>query len=174
MVGGSKVAVDGGELTCTRCSDDLNIYDILCSLLLSEPQSGIPLEVLARFQVNVLIEPSKELSLFKSFKNRIFIPAFWFETRMTLPDKLVFQMWTLSNLPAIFRITGYTMFGLALGALIVIAVYWKVGVIDVKKIGPALVEEDVSTLTIVNNSFVTDESNEVDNDESDVAAILSY
>ena len=150
---------------------------MLYSYLLSDPQSGIPLEVIARFQANMLVEPSEELSLFKNkkwLKNRIFIPAFWFETKMSLPDQMVFQMKLLSNLQTIFRITGYSFFGLALGAMIVIAVYFKVGVLDVNKRGPVLVEKDASsTSPIVNNLSASNDSIEGD-DDRDVAPILNH
>ena len=83
-----------------------------------EPQSGIPLEVMARFQANILVEASSGMMMFKNFKNPVFIPAFWFETKMSVPDELKLQMWVLSNLENIFRVAGYTLFGLGLGMII--------------------------------------------------------
>jgi len=71
-----------------------------------EPKSGIPLEVIVRLQVNILIEPSNILELFEGFERSTFMPAFWFETRMTLPDDLKIQMWLLSNISYIMATVG--------------------------------------------------------------------
>ena len=132
------------------------------------------MEVTARFQANMLIEPSEEIDLFKYFKNHTFIPAFWFETKMSLPDNLVFQMWALSNLQTIFRITGYTLFGLATGAFIVIAIYFKVGVLEQRRKGPVLVEEERSTSPIVDSSTSSHSSHDsaLPDDDGDEAPIL--
>ena len=122
----------------------------------------------------MLIEPSEEIDLFKYFKNHTFIPAFWFETKMSLPDNLVSQMWALSNLQTMFRITGYTLFGLAIGAFIVIAIYFKVGILEKRRKGPVLVECR-STPPIVDgstSSHSTRDSAEPDDDGNE-APILS-
>ena len=60
--------------------------------------SGIPLAVTARFQVNLFIEPIKELNMFKNIKGPLFFPAFWFETTMVLDDGMKTQLWLLSNI----------------------------------------------------------------------------
>ena len=87
-----------------------------------DPASGIPLTVVARFQVNLFVEPIKgeqntnwnghllvlfeyifpslsaELNMFKNLKNELFFPAFWFETTMVLDDGMKTQLWFLSNI----------------------------------------------------------------------------
>ena len=65
---------------------------------------------------------------------------------MTLPDELKLQMWALSNLQDIFRISGYIMFGLTIGALIVIAVYYHVVARVVSVKGPVSVEDSISNI----------------------------
>ena len=137
-----------------------------------DPQSGIPLEVIARFQVNVLIEPSTKLNLFSGFKKPIFIPAFWFETKMTLPDDLKLQMWALSNLQDIFRISGYIMFGLTIGAIIVIAVYYHAGVRSVTVKGPVSVEDSISNI-VREDSTCSEITTHEDEDTRDTVPILS-
>jgi len=121
--------------------------------LVIDPQSGIPIEVIARFQANVLIEPVPEITMFKNFKKPIFMPAFWFETKMSLPDNMKFQMWALSNLQTIFSASGYATFGLAIGAILVMAIFYQVHrVRENKKKGPVLVEgstEDLRRVAIV-------------------------
>ena len=93
-----------------------------------EPQSGIPLEMNIRFQVNVLIEPSEDIEMFKNFKNSIFMPAFWFECQMTLPDDLMFQMWALANLQTILLVTGYIVCTFHILVLTSIAIYFNVNI----------------------------------------------
>ena len=115
----------------------------------------------------MLIEPVEELKLFREFKNPIFIPAFWFETRMILPDSLVSQMWLLSNLECILRVTGWSVFGLCVGVLVVLGIYYKVAIVDASKRGPVFV--DYSSTSIVENCSTgqADEPNQSDGDEDD-------
>ena len=81
------------------------------------------------------------------------MPAFWFETKMSLPDNMKFQMWALSNLQTIFSASGYATFGLAIGAILVMAIFYQVHrVRENKKKGPVLVEgstEDLRRIAIV-------------------------
>jgi len=121
--------------------------------LVIDPQSGIPIEVIARFQANVLIEPVPEITMFQKFKKPIFMPAFWFETKMSLPDDMKFQMWALSNLQTIFSASGYATFGIAIGVIIVMAIFYQVHrVKENKRRGPVLVEgssDDLRRIGIV-------------------------
>ena len=142
---------------------------------MTDPQSGIPLEVIARFQANILIEPSKEIELFQDFEKPIFIPAFWFETKMALPDELKLQMWFLSNLQSIFRVSGYIMFAIGISSLIVIAIFYHVGVREVRRQGPLFVEGCSSTSPIVKDNSPASSMNapEVDEDTRDNVPILN-
>jgi len=86
-----------------------------------DPTSGIPLSVVARFQVNMFVEPIKELTMFKHLKDKIFFPAFWFETTMVLDDSMKGQLWILSNIQSVMIAIGVGMALLTIGILIVIA-----------------------------------------------------
>ena len=119
-----------------------------------EPQSGIPLEVMARFQANILVEASSGMMMFKNFKNPVFIPAFWFETKMSVPDELKLQMWVLSNLENIFRVAGYTLFGLGLGMITVTMVFYHAGIREISRRGPVYVDEHSSSSTVVKDDTV--------------------
>ena len=119
-----------------------------------EPQSGIPLEVMARFQANILVEASSGMMMFRNFKNPVFIPAFWFETKMSVPDELKLQMWVLSNLENIFRVAGYTLFGLGLGMITVTMVFYHAGIREISRRGPVYVDEHSSSSTIVKDDTV--------------------
>ena len=81
------------------------------------------------------------------------MPAFWFETKMSLPDDMKFQMWALSNLQTIFTASGYATFGIAIGAIIVMAIFYQVHrVRENKRKGPVLVEgssDDLRRIGIV-------------------------
>jgi len=78
--------------------------------------SGIPLAVTARFQVNLFIEPIKELNMFKNIKGPLFFPAFWFETTMVLDDGMKTQLWLLSNIQSVMICMGM------ISALLVVAI----------------------------------------------------
>ena len=119
-----------------------------------EPQSGIPLEVMARFQANILVEASSGMMMFRNFKNPVFIPAFWFETKMSVPDELKLQMWVLSNLENIFRVAGYTLFGLGLGMITVTMVFYHAGIREISRRGPVYVDEHSSSSTVVKDDTV--------------------
>jgi len=90
--------------------------------LVIDPASGIPMEVIARFQANVLFEPSNDLTLFQDFRKPIFIPAFWFETKMSLPDNMKFQMQILTHMKQIIKIFGFVLGGLGLFVCLVLEI----------------------------------------------------
>ena len=104
---------------------------------------------MARFQANILVEASSGMMMFRNFKNPVFIPAFWFETKMSVPDELKLQMWVLSNLENIFRVAGYTLFGLGLGMITVTMVFYHAGIREISRRGPVYVDEHSSSSTVV-------------------------
>ena len=63
-----------------------------------EAQSGIPVSVAARFQVNALVEQIDEIDLFRNVPSRTFFPVIWFETKFDLADSLVVQVRCSSRL----------------------------------------------------------------------------
>ncbi|XP_049868378.1 protein peste-like [Pectinophora gossypiella] len=52
-----------------------------------EPKLGIPLEVAARFQVNVLIEPSPNIALFENVPRMLF-PVFWVQEKVLIDEQI--------------------------------------------------------------------------------------
>ena len=90
---------------------------------------------------------------------------------MSIPDDLKLQMWALSHLQEIFRISGYIVFGLTIGALIVIAVYYHVGVSLVGVKGPVSAEDSISN--IVREDSTCMEINSHEEDIRDTIPILS-
>ncbi|ALC38826.1 santa-maria [Drosophila busckii] len=55
------------------------------------PDTGIPLEVAARFQVNMLVEPIDGISLYTDIP-RIFFPLIWFEQKVRITPELADQL----------------------------------------------------------------------------------
>lgn len=52
-----------------------------------EPNTGIPLDVAARLQVNILLQPSNTIDLFKNIP-KIYLPIMWFDLRGGTTDNL--------------------------------------------------------------------------------------
>lgn len=74
-----------------------------------EPQSGIPISVKARFQVNILVDQLNDVDLFKHVPRRTFFPVIWFESKFDLADSLAGQMWLLSHLTTMLYAGGLMM-----------------------------------------------------------------
>nr|XP_014087330.1 protein peste [Bactrocera oleae]XP_036214771.1 protein peste [Bactrocera oleae]XP_036214772.1 protein peste [Bactrocera oleae] len=55
--------------------------------LVLEPKTGLMLEMSARLQSNILVEPVSDFRLFRN-KRRIFFPLFWFEARTRISPQL--------------------------------------------------------------------------------------
>jgi len=71
-----------------------------------EPLSGIPTEVVARFQMNVLLAPVSGITMFKDVPT-VYFPVMWFENKAGVPKDLVFQLSLLSKLPTILQGMGW-------------------------------------------------------------------
>lgn len=77
-----------------------------------EPLSGVPTDVKARFQLNVLIEKISTITMFSGVSTTYF-PVMWFENTAGVPDDLVFKMKLMANLPDILKGVGWVEIGLA-------------------------------------------------------------
>ncbi|XP_067625345.1 uncharacterized protein [Eurosta solidaginis] len=73
--------------------------------LVLEPKTGLMLDVTARFQSNVLVEPISAFSMFRS-KRRIFFPLFWFDARTRITPNLAEDFKLLPRLILGARILG--------------------------------------------------------------------
>lgn len=74
-----------------------------------QPSTGIPLEVAARFQVNMLVEPIQGISLYTGIP-RIFFPLVWFEQKVRITPDMADQ---LKVLP-IVMLSGHIFAGICL------------------------------------------------------------
>ncbi|XP_078051658.1 scavenger receptor class B member 1-like [Augochlora pura] len=70
-----------------------------------EPTTGIPLKVQARLQVNVLLEPSKTVSLFNDVPT-IYFPVMWFSLDVETADMFMDDLKTLLSLSDVFKYIG--------------------------------------------------------------------
>ncbi|KAK9507971.1 hypothetical protein O3M35_007726 [Rhynocoris fuscipes] len=66
-------------------ADKHNMYITL------EPNTGIPLDVAARFQINILLSAVEKISMFKNVPT-IYFPMIWFEQRATITNGLAWQV----------------------------------------------------------------------------------
>ncbi|CAH1403884.1 unnamed protein product [Nezara viridula] len=65
-----------------------------------EPNTGVPLDVAARFQVNLLLEPTPDIGLFEDVPT-IYFPMIWFEQKVTISEELAAEVRMVLLLPFI-------------------------------------------------------------------------
>lgn len=86
-----------------------------------EPMSGIPLDVAARFQINMLIRPVTHIGLYAEAPE-MFFPVLWFEQRVTITDDMAAEVQTLVSVP----FTGYICCGILIAVGIVLLLWLPV------------------------------------------------
>uniref|UniRef100_A0A1I8M439 CD36 family protein n=1 Tax=Musca domestica TaxID=7370 RepID=A0A1I8M439_MUSDO len=86
--------------------------------MILEPKTGLTLEVAARFQVNMLVEPIKGISIYEDVP-RIFFPLIWFEQKVRITPDLAAE-WKL--IPRV--LLGGQIFAGVLFAIGVIMLAW--------------------------------------------------
>ncbi len=89
---------------------------------LIEPQSGLPAEVVARFQVNFRLQPVPEVAIFRHLRPNTFFPTTWFESRVDLPPEMLNEIWLLSKIPTILLTVGLAVMGLSISTMISVAI----------------------------------------------------
>jgi len=83
-----------------------------------EPSAGVPIDVAARFQLNVLLDKVDGIAMLKNV-SKTFFPVLWFENKAQVPDNLVFKMKLLANLPEILQGVGWVQIGVSLSICII-------------------------------------------------------
>lgn len=73
-----------------------------------EPRTGIPLKVVARLQVNLLIQPSEIVTLFKNVP-KMYIPMIWFELTAEVTEEMSSGLRQLLAVPVVMLSIGITM-----------------------------------------------------------------
>ncbi|XP_069695590.1 protein croquemort-like isoform X2 [Periplaneta americana] len=81
-----------------------------------EPTTGIPLDVAARLQINLLLQPSSHIAMYNDVPT-IFFPMMWFEERATITPELAASIKLLLMLPVVGL---YCALGLILVGVVII------------------------------------------------------
>ncbi|RZC34759.1 croquemort-like, partial [Asbolus verrucosus] len=76
--------------------------------IILEPITGIPLEVSARLQINLLMQPVAGIAMYEKAP-RVFFPMLWFEQKVKIPDREAFKLRLLLNMPIICSTMGILM-----------------------------------------------------------------
>lgn len=86
-----------------------------------EPETALPLELVGRLQINVLIQPSPHIALFKEAPT-IFFPALWLQEKVRTPDDLISLLKISTWMPTI----GFVCLAIVIliGALLLIGSFW--------------------------------------------------
>ncbi|XP_026289526.1 protein croquemort isoform X2 [Frankliniella occidentalis] len=87
----------------------------------AEPSTGLPLEVRAQLQINVLLQPIKGLTMYEKVP-KVLMPMFYFRQTAELTPDLGSQVKLLLNLSRIGTITFYGLAGIG-GLLLAIATF---------------------------------------------------
>ncbi|XP_071050498.1 protein croquemort-like isoform X1 [Onthophagus taurus] len=74
-----------------------------------EPTTGIPLEVEARFQLNVLLEKIDYVSMFENLPRELYIPVLWVQQKAKIPYSFQIILKIYLNIPSIFKWTGVVL-----------------------------------------------------------------
>lgn len=61
-------------------------------------KTAIPLEVAARFQINILVEPIPKISMYEKVQKK-FMPILWFEQHVKMSDEIAGEVKMLLELP---------------------------------------------------------------------------
>ncbi|OXA59423.1 Protein croquemort [Folsomia candida] len=86
-----------------------------------EPNSGIPLEVSAALQINILLQPMKEFSILRNVP-KIYFPAIWFRQTAHIDDSIGPEVKLLSIIPTIGFVIFYIILSTGVTSLFVIGI----------------------------------------------------
>ncbi|XP_054741988.1 protein peste-like [Anastrepha obliqua] len=81
--------------------------------MILEPRTGVALEVAARFQVNMLVEPIKGITLYENVP-RVFFPLIWFEQKVRITPDLAADLQLLPKVLMGGQIFACICFGVGL------------------------------------------------------------
>eukprot|EP00088_Acartia_fossae_P042692 TRINITY_DN4488_c0_g2_i2.p1 TRINITY_DN4488_c0_g2~~TRINITY_DN4488_c0_g2_i2.p1 ORF type:complete len:496 (+),score=94.32 TRINITY_DN4488_c0_g2_i2:56-1543(+) len=86
-----------------------------------EPESGVPTQVSAKFQLNVLMQNVSDVKLFQNLP-KAFVPVMWYENVAETPHEMVFQMKMISGLEDILGASGWACCGLGIASFLLYAI----------------------------------------------------
>lgn len=90
--------------------------------VLLEPETALPIELVGRLQINVLVQPTPHIALFKEAPT-MFFPALWIQEKVRSPDDKIQLLYIFSWIP----IVGYVCFGILIfiGAFLLIFKFYN-------------------------------------------------
>lgn len=86
-----------------------------------EPMTGIPLDVAARLQINMLIRPIPNVTLYQHAPH-MFFPVLWFEQKVTIPGEMASEIKTVVTMP----VTGYMAIAIVFVIGLILTFWWPV------------------------------------------------
>ncbi|XP_067010074.2 protein croquemort [Anabrus simplex] len=86
-----------------------------------EPETGIPLDVAARFQINILLQPHDYVSMLSGLP-RVFFPVLWFQERASMTADMAVSLGYLLLLPSIGLVVSLLMVAFGVLAILVASV----------------------------------------------------
>ncbi|KAL7034796.1 hypothetical protein ACKWTF_008098 [Chironomus riparius] len=88
------------------------------SYITLEPMTGVPLEVVMRFQLNFLLKDSEDIALFQSCPTT-FIPTLWVEQKYKIDEKMIDELKIAVKVPYFGRIVGLIIFVLGIVCVLI-------------------------------------------------------
>lgn len=83
-----------------------------------DPVTGIPVEVAARLQVNILVRAHPEIELYEEAPY-MFFPILWFEQKVRVPSVIIDETKIAASIPII----GYSCLGIMIGIGVIILIW---------------------------------------------------
>ncbi|XP_067623366.1 protein peste-like [Eurosta solidaginis] len=120
--------------------------------MILEPRTGVALEVAARFQLNMLVEPIKGVSLYEDAP-RVFFPLIWFEQKVAITPEIAADLQMLPKILMAGQIFACVCFGigLILFCWYPIEMFWtRQRSVDLKP-APTTIENGKQTMTFTSN-----------------------
>lgn len=80
-----------------------------------QQKTAIPLEVAARFQINILVEPIQSISIYQKVQKK-FMPILWFEQHVIMSEDIANEVKMILSFPAVGQTMGaiFVVIGLIL------------------------------------------------------------
>lgn len=73
--------------------------------MIFEPKTGLPLQVSARLQVNLLLQPVPGITIYANAP-KVYVPILWFEQSVLLPEDLIFYVTLIINFEVVCLAVG--------------------------------------------------------------------
>lgn len=87
-----------------------------------DPNTGVPVEVAARLQINIHVQPHPDIALYEEAPT-MFFPVIWFEQKVQIPSEMIAELKMAASMP----LFGYVCSGVIIlfGALLLIFIGYQ-------------------------------------------------